>query len=100
MELKTITKKDLAQIIFEEMGCRKVLAMNMVDRLFQEMRETLTEGNRIEVRGFGTLEVRETKPKPNARNPKTGEVFFIPARKKAHFKPGKELREGLHKKTS
>lgn len=68
----------------------------MVDSLFESMRETLIEGNRIEIRGFGVLEVKNTKPKPAARNPRTGEVVYVPARRKTHFKPGKQLKEALH----
>ena len=68
----------------------------MVDSLFEAMRDTLIEGNRIEIRGFGVLEVKDTKPKPAARNPRTGEVVYVPARRKTHFKPGKQLKEALH----
>ncbi|MGB0603832.1 MAG: HU family DNA-binding protein, partial [Candidatus Latescibacterota bacterium] len=40
--------------------------------------------------------VKDTKPKPAARNPRTGEVVYVPARRKTHFKPGKQLKEALH----
>ena len=94
---QTITKKDLAQAVAESTGISKLPALQMADSLFTVMRETLIEGNRIEVRGFGVLETKNTKPKPAARNPRTGEVVYVPARRKAHFKPGKELKEALHK---
>ncbi len=94
--MKTITKRDLARTVAENTGCRKILAIKMVDSLFTAMRETLIEGNRIEIRGFGVLDVRDTKPKPAARNPRTGEIIYVPARRKTHFKPGKELKEALH----
>ena len=42
------------------------------------------------------IEVKDTKPKPAARNPRTGEVVYVPARRKPHFKPGKQLKEALH----
>ncbi len=93
----TITKKHLAQAIAESTGITKLLAHAMVDSLFEAMRETLIEGNRIEVRGFGVLDVKDTKPKPAARNPRTGEIVYVPARRKTHFKPGKELKEALHR---
>ena len=93
----TITKKHLAQAIAESTGITKLLALAMADSLFEIMRETLIEGNRIEVRGFGVLDTKATKPKPAARNPRTGEVVYVPARRKTHFKPGKELKEALHK---
>ena len=93
---ETITKKHLAQAVAESTGITRLLALQMVDSLFTAMREALIEGNRIEVRGFGVLDVKDTKPKPAARNPRTGEVVYVPARRKTHFKPGKELKEALH----
>ncbi len=92
----TITKKDLARSVADTLGCKNNLTLQMVDSLFETMRETLIDGNRIEIRGFGVLEVKDTKPKPAARNPRTGEVVYVPARRKTHFKPGKQLKEALH----
>jgi len=100
MFLDTITKKDLAHQVAEFTGTRKQTALAMVDSLFSAMREQLIEGNRIEVRGFGVLEVKATKPKPKARNPRTGEIVYVPARRKTHFKPGKDLKEALHEPPS
>lgn len=94
--MPTITKKDLARSVADTIGCKNNLTLQMVDSLFDAMRETLIEGNRIEIRGFGVLEVKATKPKPAARNPRTGEVVYVPARRKTHFKPGKQLKEALH----
>ena len=91
----TITKKDLARVVAESTGISRLLALEMVDNLFTEMRETLIEGNRIEVRGFGVLDTKATKPKPAARNPRTGEIVYVPARRKTHFKPGKELKSAM-----
>jgi len=92
----TVTKKDLARAVADSINCKNNLTLQMVDSLFEAMRETLIEGNRIEIRGFGVLEVKNTKPKPAARNPRTGEVVYVPARRKTHFKPGKQLKEALH----
>ena len=50
---------------------------------------------RIEIRDFGVFEVKKTKAKPRARNPKTGEIIYVPARRKTHFKPGKLLKEAM-----
>ena len=94
--MATITKKDLARVVADTIGCKNNLTLQMVDSLFEAMRDTLIEGNRIEIRGFGVLEVKDTKPKPAARNPRTGEVVYVPARRKTHFKPGKQLKEALH----
>ena len=94
----TVTKNDLAKAIAENIGCNRNLALQMVDSLFGAMREKLIEGDRIEIRDFGVFVVREVKAKPAARNPRTGERVYVPARRRAHFKPGKLLKEGLHKK--
>ena len=73
------------------------MASKMVDSIFAAMRESLIEGDRIEIRGFGVFQVKDTKPKPAARNPRTGEIIYVPARRKTHFKPGKLLKDALHK---
>ena len=91
----TVTKRDLTKSVAEGLGCTKLQAKEMVDCLFKEMLETLIAGDRIEVRGFGVLTVKNTRPKPGARNPRTGEAIHIPARRKVHFKPGKELKEAM-----
>ena len=95
-QLATITKKDLALLVSQSTGCKKNLAAKMVDSLFVAMRDSLIQGNRIEIRGFGVFQVKDTRPKPAARNPRTGEIIYVPARRKTHFKPGRLLKEALH----
>jgi len=92
----TTTKKHLTLAVAEMTGCKKSSAAQVVDSLFRAMRQSLIENNRIEIRGFGVFEVKKTKPKPAARNPRTGEIIFVPARRKTHFKPGKVLKAALH----
>jgi len=94
--LETITKRNLADEVAKMAGVRKLTALHMVDSLFETMREMLSDGQRIEIRGFGAFSVKATKPKPAARNPKTGEIVYVPARRKTQFKPGKLLQEALH----
>lgn len=60
------------------------------------MTESIIQGDRIEARGFGVFEVKKTNPR-NARNPRTGEPVFVPARRKVMFKPGKVLKGALMK---
>ena len=93
----TTTKKDLALFVSKDIACKKSLSARMVDSIFKAMRESLIRGDRIEIRGFGVFQVKKTKPKPAARNPRTGEIIKVPARRKTHFKPGKLLKEALHK---
>ena len=93
--MDTVTKCELAQQIAESTGITKLAAVKMVDSVFTAMREQLIEGSRIEVRGFGVLETRNTKPKPAARNPRTGEIVYVPARRKTHFRAGRALKQGM-----
>lgn len=93
----TTTKKDLALEISDRLGVKKQLAYEVVDTLFKAMRESLISGDRIEIRGFGVLGVKNTKPKPAARNPRTGEIVYVPARKKSYFKAGVLIKKALHR---
>ena len=63
-----------------------------VKDLLDHLSLSLSEGNRIEIRGFGSFDLNE-RPARTGRNPKTGERVQVPAKKVPHFKPGKELRE-------
>mgnify|MGYP003956972797 CR=1 FL=1 len=70
----------------------------IVDGVFTVLREMMSGDEasiRIEVRNFGVFEVKPTKAKPRARNPRTNEEIYVPARRKTHFKPGKLLKEVL-----
>ena len=93
----TTTKRDLALMVSKATGEKKSQSAVLVDALFRSMCEELIAGNRIEVRGFGVFEVKDTKAKSHARNPKTGETIYVPARRKTHFKPGLLLKKELHK---
>ena len=92
----TMTKKDIALKISDRLGIKKQIAYEIVNTLFNTMRENLIDGNRIEVRGFGVLGIKPTKPKPAARNPRTGEIVYVPARRKSYFKAGVLIKKALH----
>lgn len=66
-----------------------------VNHMLELMSNALIEGNRIEIRGFGSFSVHERPPR-HAHNPKTGEKITTTAKKTAHFKPGKALRERVN----
>ena len=97
MTVTTTTKADLAQRVAAEIDCPRVLALQVVDALFTAMRRRLLAGDRIAIRSFGTLCVKQARARPRARNPKTGQTVRVPARRKVQFKPGQALREGLHR---
>jgi len=67
----------------------------VVKTILTGMADALAEGRRVEIRGFGSFEVRRMKSR-EARNPKTGEVIAVDEKHKLHFKPGKELRERVN----
>jgi integration host factor subunit beta len=96
--MKTVTKKDVAKRAAQELGEKIYTAEKFVDAVFMVLRKILSEANpevRIEIRDFGVFEVKRTKPKPKARNPRTGEIIYVPARRKTHFKAGKLLKDVL-----
>ncbi len=98
--VKTLTKKDIEMKIVQKFEGKKLTEKAVVDALFDSIRELLMTANpdlRIEIRDFGVFEIKTTKPKPKARNLKTGEFVYVPARKKIHFKAGKLLKEFLKK---
>ena len=95
--MATTTKKNLALKVSQQTGCNRDLASKMVETVFETMRESLVDGRRIEIRGFGVFQVKDTRPKPTARNPRTGQIIYVPARRKTHFRAGKLLKEELHK---
>ncbi len=66
-----------------------------IKELLEQMAQTLEEGERIEIRGFGSFSLHYRAPR-TGRNPKTGESVSLPAKYVPHFKPGKELRERVN----
>ncbi|MSS72463.1 MAG: integration host factor subunit beta [Candidatus Latescibacteria bacterium] len=93
--MATVTKAELAGILARDLGMPKMQALKAVDALFNGLREALLQGGRIEVRDFGSWTVKATNTKLNARNPRTGAVVVVPARRKVRFKPGRILKEAL-----
>ena len=67
----------------------------IVDIFFEEISQRLTEGGRIELRGFGAFSTRERQAR-NGRNPRTGEAVDVPAKRVPYFKPGKDMRARLN----
>ncbi len=95
---ETMTKEDVARRVAEKMDCPLYKAKPWVRAVLMAVGDLLMEADperRIELRDFGVFEVKKTKAKPSARNPQTNETVFVPSRRKAHFKPGKRIREKL-----
>ena len=83
-------KLDIINRVADRTGVPKMKAEQAVDALFHSMKEALTRGERIELRGFGVFVVKPRK-RGVGRNPRTGEEVAIPSGKTIRFKPGKEL---------
>jgi integration host factor subunit alpha len=86
-----LTKADMAERLFEELGLNKREAKEMVETFFEEIRVALERGEQVKLSGFGNFDLREKKQRPG-RNPKTGEEIPISARRVVTFRPGQKLK--------
>ena len=96
--LPTLTRKDLARRVAKLMGQPLYKTEPWVKAVVLALGDLLVEADpelRVELRDFGVFEVKKTRAKPQARNPKTNETVFIPSRRKTHFKPSKRVRKIL-----
>ena len=93
--MKTMDKAYFASVLVRKMGLKRTEAKQMIDIFFSVLKEAVIQSDRVEIRGFGAWRIKETNPRPNARNPKTGETVSVPAKRKVMFKPGKILRGAL-----
>lgn len=91
MNKVALTKADLAETLFEQLGLNKREAKEFVDSFFEEIRSTLESGDYVKLSGFGNFELRDKNQRPG-RNPKTGEEIPISARRVVTFRPGQKLR--------
>jgi integration host factor subunit alpha len=86
-----LTKAEIAEALFDELGLNKREAKEFVDLFFEEIRQRLEVGEEVKLSGFGNFELR-TKNRRPGRNPKTGEEIPISARRVVTFRPGQKLR--------
>ncbi len=94
----TLTKKDLARRVAAATGHPVSRCEPWVSATIEALHDLMASADpevRIELRDFGVFEVKKTRAKPMARNPRTNRTVFIPARRKTHFRPGKRLRQTL-----
>ncbi len=87
----TLTKAEMAERLFQDVGLNKREAKEFVDALFETLRGALEDGRQVKLSGFGNFELREKNQRPG-RNPKTGEEIPISARRVVTFRPGQKLR--------
>jgi len=89
--MMSLTKADIADRLFNEVGLNKREAKEFVDAYFEIIREALESGENVKLSGFGNFQLREKNQRPG-RNPKTGEEIPISARRVVTFRPGQKLR--------
>lgn len=87
----TLTKADLADLLFEQVGLNKREAKDMVEAFFEEIRTSLESGDSVKLSGFGNFELRKKSERPG-RNPKTGEEIPITARRVVTFHASQKLK--------
>ncbi|GMQ96561.1 MAG: integration host factor subunit alpha [Gammaproteobacteria bacterium] len=86
-----LTKADMAEALFEELGLNKREARELVDIFFETVRDALASGSQVKLSGFGNFDLRDKNERPG-RNPKTGEEIPISARRVVTFRPGQKLK--------
>lgn len=87
----TITKADLAERLFEDLGLNKREAKEMVELFFEEIKGSLEKGDQVKLSGFGNFDLRDKNERPG-RNPKTGKDIPVCARRVVTFRPGQKLK--------
>ncbi len=87
----TLTKADMAESLFNELGLNKNEARELVELFFEELAASLAVGKQVKLSGFGNFDLRDKKERPG-RNPKTGEKIPISARRVVTFRPGDKLK--------
>ena len=90
----TLTKSDIVENLNNEIGLNKREAKELVDMLFNDIKNILSEGHEVKLSGFGNFQLRDKSSRPG-RNPRTGEDVEISARRVVTFKPGQKLKDSV-----
>ena len=95
MSNRKLTKAEIVDNINGKLDIERNIIKPIINEFFEEVKDGLRKSLTIELRGFGTFEVRIRNGREKARNPKTGEVCSVVPHKAVVFRPGKELKESL-----
>ena len=95
-ETPTLTKAELAELLFDNVGLNKREAKDMVEAFFEVIRDALESGDSVKLSGFGNFQLRD-KPQRPGRNPKTGEEIPITARRVVTFHASQKLKSLVEK---
>ncbi len=92
LETPALTKAQLAELLFEQIGLNKRESKDMIDAFFDLIAHSLVEGQDVKITGFGNFQIRTKAPRPG-RNPRTGETIPIEARRVVTFHASQKLKE-------
>ena len=95
LEAPTLTKADLADLLFDRLGLNKRESKDMVEAFFDIMQTALISGRDVKMSGFGNFNIRRKAPRPG-RNPRTGDAIKIKAAKVPKFRAGKALKDAIN----
>ena len=99
LEMPALTKAQLAELLFEKIGLNKRESKDMVDAFFDLIADCLVQGEDVKISGFGNFQIRTKAPRPG-RNPRTGEMVPIQARRVVTFHAGYKLKEQIQDQDS
>lgn len=94
LETAAVTKAQLADLLFEQLGLNKRESKDMVDAFFDLVTAQLVEGGDVKISGFGNFQIRTKAPRPG-RNPRTGEAIAIDARRVVTFHASHKLKDQI-----
>ena len=100
LETPALTKAQLSELLFEQIGLNKRESKDMIDAFFDLISDSLVEGKDVKISGFGNFQIRTKAPRPG-RNPRTGEAIPIQARRVVTFHASQKLKalvEQMHGK--
>jgi len=92
LETPALTKAQLSEMLFEQIGLNKRESKDMIDAFFDLIAQRLVEGEDVKISGFGNFQIRTKAPRPG-RNPRTGEAIPIEARRVVTFHASHKLKE-------
>ena len=94
LESPALTKAQLADLLFEQIGLNKRESKDMIDAFFDLIAQSLVEGTDVKISSFGNFQIRTKAPRPG-RNPRTGEAIPIQARRAVTFHASHKLKEQI-----
>jgi len=93
-ETSAVTKAQLADLLFEQLGLNKRESKDMIDAFFDLIAARLVDGSDVKISGFGNFQIRTKAPRPG-RNPRTGEAIAIDARRVVTFHASHKLKDQI-----